>query len=434
MPASAYFPERWLATRPRFPALLTQFKDADFDNYAEPSSELRELLREPVTAWHQVHDIPAEVMRQRPPMPAGGADSITDFNGPEAQAWLRWQREASRYFRRYPRLEEERESTEALLQFHRAGRNIFAIAPGLQQLLDHTGVEAVRWENITLPYSTLYLHFGQASGIELPRLSYEHQFEDLDWPDVLQPGRYWLDGAFVHAWHGILEITLAFRGPNDEFERRVPQYRDFRFPSVRFSVDFKQSITSGQGVACAQAAVVFHSLWDAKRETLTLDYGRMRELLGEDEFEYDSEREDYLLFERAVTLIINSLCYLGMPDKSVRTTTSSPEADALLGQLRQTKSKQRRQPVQQKLARLSYSLIHFCGEDVRPPATETGRGEVAPHWRRGHWRQQPMGPGRSETQLKWIKPTIVRRDKGTPGQGHIYQVADPGLGGDVPGQ
>jgi hypothetical protein len=413
-----------MATRPRFNALLSQFKDSDFDNYAEPSTELRELLREPVVAWHRIHDIPAEVMRRRPPLPTGGADSMADMNGSEAQAWMQWQREASPYFRRYPRLEEERETTEAVIHFHRSGRNIFAISSELQLLLDHTSVEAVRWENITLPYPTLYLHFGEANKIELPRSYYQHQFEDVEWPDILQPGRYWLDGAFVHSWEDALEITLAFRGPGDEFEQRVPQYRDFRFPSVRFTVDFKQSLTKGLGVACAQAAVVFHSLWDAKRETQEVEYGSMREVLRQDNFEYDSEREEFKLFAGSLTLILNSLCYLGIADKAVRTATSSREVDVLLQQLRQAKNKQRRQPVQQRLAKLSYSTIHFCGEEVRPVTEEIGPGEVAPHWRRGHWRQQPIGPGRSATQLMWIRPVIVRKDKGMPTQGHLYQVND----------
>lgn len=34
-----------------------------------------------------------------------------------------------------------------------------------------------------------------------------------------------------------------------------------------------------------------------------------------------------------------------------------------------------------------------------------------PHWRRGHWRRQPVGPGRQERELRWIRPTLIHADR-----------------------
>lgn len=34
-----------------------------------------------------------------------------------------------------------------------------------------------------------------------------------------------------------------------------------------------------------------------------------------------------------------------------------------------------------------------------------------PHWRRGHWRRQPMGPGRKERVLRWICPMLIHSDR-----------------------
>ncbi len=56
-------------------------------------------------------------------------------------------------------------------------------------------------------------------------------------------------------------------------------------------------------------------------------------------------------------------------------------------------------------------------------------GEVAPHWRRAHWRR-PRGKGNDPTAEKtvWVKPTLVRRDRlpevGLPG-GSIIDVEGP---------
>lgn len=37
--------------------------------------------------------------------------------------------------------------------------------------------------------------------------------------------------------------------------------------------------------------------------------------------------------------------------------------------------------------------------------------EVSPHWRRGHWRNQRVGPGRSQSRLVWVRSHIVHRDR-----------------------
>lgn len=42
-----------------------------------------------------------------------------------------------------------------------------------------------------------------------------------------------------------------------------------------------------------------------------------------------------------------------------------------------------------------------------PGGQEQGRGNVRAHWRRGHWRSQPVGPKRQERKVLWIKPVFV---------------------------
>lgn len=45
-----------------------------------------------------------------------------------------------------------------------------------------------------------------------------------------------------------------------------------------------------------------------------------------------------------------------------------------------------------------------ANRDIAEPG---GRKNVRPHWRRGHWRSQPVGPGRAERKVMWIKPVYV---------------------------
>lgn len=46
----------------------------------------------------------------------------------------------------------------------------------------------------------------------------------------------------------------------------------------------------------------------------------------------------------------------------------------------------------------------FANRSVGSPG---GCKDIRPHWRRGHWRSQPVGPGRAERRVLWIKPVYV---------------------------
>lgn len=45
-----------------------------------------------------------------------------------------------------------------------------------------------------------------------------------------------------------------------------------------------------------------------------------------------------------------------------------------------------------------------------PPTDGTGTSKC-PHWRKGHWRRQPVGPGRSERKLVWVKPSFIGKGR-----------------------
>lgn len=50
-----------------------------------------------------------------------------------------------------------------------------------------------------------------------------------------------------------------------------------------------------------------------------------------------------------------------------------------------------------------------------PPESDDTTGSQGtprkPHWRRGHWRRQAVGPGRAERRLQWIRPMLIRADR-----------------------
>ena len=62
--------------------------------------------------------------------------------------------------------------------------------------------------------------------------------------------------------------------------------------------------------------------------------------------------------------------------------------------------------------------VHWLGEyfttrvvDSTPTSEDTERTRGKPkksHWRRGHWHTVLQGPGRTQKQLKWFRPTFIR--------------------------
>ena len=66
--------------------------------------------------------------------------------------------------------------------------------------------------------------------------------------------------------------------------------------------------------------------------------------------------------------------------------------------------------------------LNVTNIDLAQRSDASTGGEVSTHWRRGHWRRQPFGDGLQQIRLLWIKPALVRRDKGEPVHGHLYEV------------
>lgn len=51
---------------------------------------------------------------------------------------------------------------------------------------------------------------------------------------------------------------------------------------------------------------------------------------------------------------------------------------------------------------------HGSATDAPPSQTGTPK---KPHWRRGHWRHQAVGQGRTQRELKWIRPMLINSDR-----------------------
>lgn len=53
----------------------------------------------------------------------------------------------------------------------------------------------------------------------------------------------------------------------------------------------------------------------------------------------------------------------------------------------------------------------LSGPLALPLHSHASHGEIAPHWRRGHFRMRPYGPQQSLRKVILIAPMLIRADR-----------------------
>jgi len=228
----------------------------------------------------------------------------------------------------------------------------------------------------------------------------------------------------MHKFHA-LDITLTFVDINDNFNSKESIKEDFRFPTINFLLDFDNKDIQNNSIEKTtfnNSKIYFSYIWE-NSDSYEIEYGEMQKLIKDEDKCYGAEWVQFDLFDRAIKLIVNSICYLNYVNDDKEFYTTNDSATDLINELQKTKKRHEKFKLEEKLKKLSYSKIHYFGRKIEIESSENEHSyELEPHWRRGHWRNQAIGQGLIERKLIWIKPTIVRKDKGEPEQGHIYEV------------
>lgn len=301
--------------------------------------------------------------------------------------------------------------------FFHGGRNIFHFSRGLTELLKLTDVADVLWDPIKLPYSRFYLWFGPQS---------ELWFRD--------PGHL-ADGAYVNEIPRRggrvidLMVTTASADSPSQDEWNYVLNDD---PYYYFSFD-----TGGPGSTVGQTLQKtvdtsnnFNKDWPRAEihpaaEQLAAAHGKRLRRLPREQTAQGQKVQEMLeglpVFREVLKLIMNCLCYLSSPSREV--VARFPDS-GITRAMTGGSTPLERARARNRAVREGYTRIHFCGDSLNHEvgAVPTGR-ELSAHWRRGHWRNQAVGPGRSERKLIWIRPTLVRKDRADGGiPGHLYDV------------
>jgi hypothetical protein len=389
MQQTSYHPERYRSSRPFFPSLYRTFRETCDQHDGFPKASGMMAIQEKLTdIWNS--ELDGLSFAERPSNAKRFNEEISMF------------------------------SHVARCVFN--GRNIFHLQPALSSLLRATDVDDVQWSAIKLLYSSFYLWFGSQK----------------DWP----LGKFhFVDGAYIETTmqQGI-QITLtsvANSYPSSARQNFVRNFDPYYYTSFKFSED--EHATVGETLkATLENDPSFHP--DRQRNTTleqfqSPDGGTMLvpRLPKEQSGWYEAALEHQTnlpVFMQALRLVVNGLCFLSASPDDIVTAYPPQALELIKGGLQHSEDEPEigKRDVQ-RLRKLGYTEIHFCGDRFVQAARQedtTGTGaEVSPHRRRAFWRNQTCGPNNSERRPKWIRPTVVRKDKLRPDEdapGHTYIV------------
>ena len=283
-------------------------------------------------------------------------------------------------------------------QYELHGRQIFDLSSGLVQMLQHTDIRDCSFQNLQLPYPALYLHFGRQAGIKIKGLEGDTEY---------------VDGALIaHARDEKMQILRFALACLDESGARVK--RPLHYLSIG---EYAMRLPVHQAI---DAAVDYFNDGSSPHagEWMSELWSEMRRCAAD-------------AAVAALPLIVNGLFYLENPPRPHRTALGAATPQELVAQWERTPLSRRRK-LQSKLNAEGYTLVHLVGEEIASSAEGVSGGTVAPHWRRGHWREQAHGPRLSLRKRILIKPMLVNgREVADPLQvpGHVYKPsADEGQG------
>jgi hypothetical protein len=296
------------------------------------------------------------------------------------------------------------------------GRNIFSFSKELLEMLNHTDVREITFESFQLPYDNFYISLRplqlkvsadsdkiiEGVYVSIDRLAMQKNSEEdsEDYEDFAISFHFVGDfEEFIHKYHDKVWNDFGSGGQS--------------FWSYAFFFNKRRNIVKIIDAINDWKDVYSHSLFPEEAEETNDGHLDLFNL--------------YLKFvDSTCIILVNCLLYLSMPqeDKDIETKYTDDLPFNFNKKLSLAKSKNEKAKIESKISASGFSKIQYVGKSyARQQINQNGTtGTVAPHWRRGHWRNQRFGEKLTSKKIVWIKPVIVNQEKGEPVKGHVYEV------------
>jgi hypothetical protein len=284
-------------------------------------------------------------------------------------------------------------------QYERCGKQIFDLHDSLTEMLGHTDLGECTLEDLHLPYSCFYIHFGKL-------LDVKHVFDSAE-------GTYaYMDGVFValSPWdeEGNCRIKMGLSTVHEDGTGVM-------YPGLFIDLlpeERKMPVLLGIESALARR----HKAHQADADSTETYMAIMRRAQDDDEDAAETLR-------KAASLVINALFYIESLRENLPSAGPGRDTPPSLMAKWSTANPRQRQKQRSALLADGYALVHLVGGEIEAQSTTATTGASRKvHWRRGHWRQQPYGEHKLLRRRTWIKPVLVgAADAATvETPGHIY--------------
>ena len=254
----------------------------------------------------------------------------------------------------------------ANLKYHLSKGTIIEATPALETLLTNSDVDLILpMSMVAPPYSAQYLRFGEAAMqyLKLPDAHISERYFDGVFCFFTPPSPHGIGGptswtlelVFISKRHDCCDRLVALVGATDRGDTPVGAWLE--------------------GVLIPVA------------DELSNDY--------------------FQPMHAAVSYVVKLFLYMAL--KQARAIEHREYDEAL------RRAAGRGERKRGKLLQRSAALFNgiMVGPDSAPsaPVGQGAGGGVAPHWRRGHFRMQPYGPGRQERKLIFVAPVLIHADQ-----------------------
>ena len=378
--------------------------------------------------WAKYH--PSRTLRTRPilrglPVPDLVQGSLLQSDFEAAMNARRG--EANAHMLAFERSVRPRETSSAIMNadinaslaafIHRAnGGAIYVLPDQLVEEFDHTDCAEARVSDITLPFGCFFLHFTPPQPIKLSSnanvdgcyitrqgdellVTLTARLEGVDYANSMSVAC--MDPMFsLHLPTLDPELTII-----DAIELGIKEFLETNAPPTE---DASQTIERPDGTVCE-----------------ILDVRARNRKLRIAEF-----RSQEPAFRAALNIIVNAACFISFrPDDISNDWDGEPSSEVLAaanGTGDSRRSRDKKAGALQRIEDGDFTRVKICGRTLFADTSHTdGDGDgksPRAHWRRGHWRRQRHGTGLTLVVLRWIRPTIVKKDNGPLSEARIYDL------------